>query len=62
MWYIRIQLGRSRAEPVTVLRDNRLDLVFDMWARKEIGSVVLQIDRRDRQVNVSGVRRYRCEG
>lgn len=30
-------------------------LVFDMEARKETGSVVLQIDGRERQVNVSEV-------
>lgn len=30
-------------------------LVFDMSTRKETGSVVLRIDRRERQVNVSEV-------
>lgn len=57
--YIRIQLGGLRAGPVTALRDKRLEKGL-MLSRKEIGSVVLQIDSRGRQVNVSEVQR--CEG
>lgn len=52
--YIRIQLAGWEAEPVTALRDKRLELCL-MRARKEIGSVVLQIGSRERQVNVSEV-------
>lgn len=59
--YVRIQLGGSRAEPATALRDKILNWCLARGV-EEGGKKCCALDRQQGETSECLGRRYRCEG